>query len=376
LNVLLVVSSYLPHVGGLQRVTCQLAQGLAARGIRVRVLAPRHPRSLPARERIDGIEVRRLFFILPRAADVKRGRLDLFAAGLFFAPWTFFRLFVELARFSPTVVNLHFVGAPAPFLLAATMFKSFRYVVSLHGDDVQGFARGTWFDRWTLRATLGRADAVTACSQTLLNEALAIQGTAADKARVIPNGITLPEISPAPARDMALGVGRMVTKKGFDVLLDAFAQSSSTEKSLQLVLIGDGPERQDLERRAVELTIRARVEFRGAQSQSEVYDAMRHAKFIVVPSLQEPFGMVALEAMALGKPIVASRVGGLPELLQNADAILVEPNDAAAVAQGIQAMLERLAREPQYGARNRERALQYTTTSMVDKYLGLYGEGE
>jgi glycosyltransferase involved in cell wall biosynthesis len=95
-------------------------------------------------------------------------------------------------------------------------------------------------------------------------------------------------------------------------------------------------------------------------------------RYVVIPSREEPFGMVALEAMALGKPIVATRAGGLPELLQDADAILVETNDAAALAQGIQAMLGRIAQEPQYGARNRERAARFGTDPMVKGYLELF----
>ena len=385
-KVLLVVSSYLPNLGGLQSVTSQLARELQRRGHRVEVLTQRYPRALPAAEVIDGVRVRRLLFLTPRPRDLFRGRLDLFLAGFFYFPVTLLRLLWRIACEKPQVVNLHFVGAPALFLLVARTLMRFRLVVSLHGDDVEGLPRGTRFDRWLFRATLRRADAVTACSQYLLNQALVIEPSVAQKAHVIYNGTDLSRspFSPPPRfEDLRaleegkegvglLAVGRLMPKKGFYVMLHAFAQRGSATRKLELVLIGDGPERAALESLKQELGLDGTVTLRGAEDRDVVACAMASSDIVVIPSRQEPFGMVALEAMASGKPVIATRVGGLPEVLDGADAVLVEPENPSALAQAIDRTLSRLEREPDYGARNREVAARFSTARMVDSYLDLY----
>ncbi len=83
--------------------------------------------------------------------------------------------------------------------------------------------------------------------------------------------------------------------------------------------------------------------------------------------------MVALEAMAAGKPVIATRVGGLPEVLADAEAWLVAPDEPVALAEAISGALARLAREPQYGWHNRECARKFSVAHMVDSYLTIYG---
>ncbi len=82
--------------------------------------------------------------------------------------------------------------------------------------------------------------------------------------------------------------------------------------------------------------------------------------------------MVALEAMAEGKPVVATSVGGLPELLQDADAMLVEPDNPSILADGIAGMLDKIQREPDYGCRNRGLAARFSLTRMIDEYCDIY----
>jgi glycosyltransferase involved in cell wall biosynthesis len=268
---------------------------------------------------------------------------------------------------------LHFLGAPAFFLLLARTLMRFRFVVSLHGDDVEGLPRGKWFDRWVFRATLRRADAVTACSRYLLNQAQALEPSIARKARVIYNGADLPSDAPAASVcDSILGVGRMVPKKGFDVLLRAMAQCQNVGRSVRLTLIGEGPERRTLESLAHDLGLDGRVDFRGDQKHSEVVRAMAASRIVVIPSRQEPFGLVALEAMTAGKPVVATCVGGLPEVLEGADALMVEPENPVALANALASALARIESEPNFGARNREIAARFSAARMVDQYTAIY----
>jgi glycosyltransferase involved in cell wall biosynthesis len=92
----------------------------------------------------------------------------------------------------------------------------------------------------------------------------------------------------------------------------------------------------------------------------------------VVPSREEPFGLVALEAMAVGKPVIATRVGGLPEVLEGADAILVEPNNPAALANAIIGLFQRIQSEPRFGANNRAIASRFSIEQMMADYTKIY----
>ncbi|MBI5303619.1 MAG: glycosyltransferase family 4 protein [Chloroflexi bacterium] len=372
MKVLLVVSSYLPNLGGLQRVTSNLVHELQQRGHSITVLTQRYPRTLPTVEEIDGVCVRRSLFLTPRLRDLQKRRLDLFLASLFYFPTTLMPLIWRIACDKPKAVNLHFVGAPALFLVIAHALLHFRFVVSLHGDDVEGLARGTWFDRWVFRTTLRKADAVTACSRYLLDKAIAVEPNIASKARVAYNGMQIENTLSAAGGDDIFAAGRMVPKKGFDVLLRAIAQCRNEKQTVCLNLVGDGAERCALESLAYELGLADNVTFLGGKDHASVVLAMRASRCVVVPSREEPFGLVALEAMAAGKPVIATRVGGLPEVLDGADAILVKPDDPDALAQAIRQISDRLESEPQFGVRNREVAARFSVERMTDMYLATY----
>jgi glycogen(starch) synthase len=369
MNVLLIVSSYAPNTGGLQTVTRQLASALRERGHQLKVLANCYPRTLAASEVLDGVQVVRWHFLLPRLQQLLSLRFDLFLAGFLYLPLTLMRLVFLLRGERPDVVNLHFVGAPAMFVLIARWFARFRLVVSTHGDDVEGLAARGWFDRWVFRSLLRRAEVVTACSQYLLDEALQIEESAREKGRVIHNGIEASQASVVRNTRGVFAAGRMVPKKGFDVLLRAHATDPTQSR---LTLIGDGPERESLEQLSRTLGMNGEVRFRGNQDHAQVLEEMAAADLVAIPSLQEPFGLIALEAMSLGKPIVASRVGGLPEVLEGADALLVKPGDANELSVALDEVRRRLLDDPKFGARNRELALRFSAQRMVESYLQAY----
>ena len=370
MKILLVVSSYAPNTGGLQTVTRQLANELNTRGHSVSVVTNRFPRTLPAHEVLDGINVTRRHFLTPRLEQLLNLRFDLFLAGLVYFPLTLARLVSLIRRAGPDVVNLHFVGAPAVFVLLARWFARFRQVVSTHGDDVEGLAARGWFDRWVFRSIARRAEVVTACSQHLLNQVLEIEPSIKQKRQVIYNGIDrLWESNSTIKPRGVVAAGRLFPRKGFDVLLQAHARQ---ENKPLLTLIGDGPERVRLERLARSLGLNGEVRFGGTQDHNSVLNEMASAELIAIPSRYESFGIVALEAMALGRPVVATKVGGLPEVLAGADALLVEPDNAEELSAAIAAVLSRLQSDPQFGVRNRECAARFSIDRMVDGYLEAY----
>jgi len=155
-------------------------------------------------------------------------------------------------------------------------------------------------------------------------------------------------------------VGRLRGEKGQAVLLEAFAKIREGCDDLRLRVVGDGPDRAKLEARARELGIADCVEWMGSRPPEEVRRLYRTMDVVVVPSLAEGFGLVAAEALAAGRPVVASDVGGLPEVVKHGETgLLVPPDDAEALADAIARIMddsslgERLARTGKADVRER-----------------------
>jgi glycosyltransferase involved in cell wall biosynthesis len=371
MRVLLMPSSYVPVLGGLQRATHDLAKGLAARGHSVRVVTDRHPRALPAREIIDGVPVERRHFLSPQAILSGGLRPDLALASFAIYPATMMRLIRLFREFQPDVVNVHFPMRQIPFVLPLRRLFRFRMVVSLHGAEIEESSG----PRRQLRAVLREADAVTACSRYLLERAAGLIPDAASKAFPVHNGVDASFFEPAEPyphpRRYLLAFARLTFKKGIDLLLEAFARSLARSSEADLVIAGDGEERERLSALSRALGIEARVRFLGQTNDRDIRRLLSGCLFAVVPSRQEPFGLSALEAMAAGKFVLATRVGGLGEFVPPATNLLVEP-DAAALAAGMSTCLERIDEIQRLGRANRDAANRFSLDKMVEGYLAAY----
>ena len=321
MRILILTQSYPPVLGGLQTVTHVLASRLQARGHSVLVVTNHYPRALARYEKREGVELRRWLFLHPPADYVSSKRLDLLLASCWYFPRTLNRLRALISHFGPDVVNLQFPDTLVPYVLKLGESRTFRLVVSLHGDEVERWRRaepGVSRARTRFRRILQECDAVTACSRYLLDRATDLEPSVPSKGRVIHNGIDARRFATSDScnseRRYILLLGRLTRKKGFDLLLDAFARLAD-RSDLDLVVAGEGEEEPTLREQARLLQIADRVRFFGRASATEVVSLLRGAQFLVVPSREEPFGIVALEALAAGTPVLVTSVGGLPELV-------------------------------------------------------------
>lgn len=227
---------------------------------------------------------------------------------------------------------------------------------------------------------MGRADAVVACSQSLLNDALAIGGDLfSGRAEVIYGGVTknwLAETAPTAESDYLLAVGQLRVIKGFDVLIRAFRAVSRRFPGLRLCLAGEGPLQNGLHELAARLGIEEKVEFKGHLGRSELRDIYRGARMCVIPSFNEGLSLVALEALALGKAVVASRVGGIPELIDSGEnGLLVEAGNSRQLADTIMDLLSRPEEALRLGANGRARVLdRFTWEINGRRYRDLFSE--
>jgi glycosyltransferase involved in cell wall biosynthesis len=138
-----------------------------------------------------------------------------------------------------------------------------------------------------------------------------------------------------------LYVGRLVAVKGLDLLLDAFAQLVQNQRDVELVLVGDGAERYALAQRATTLGIRDKVHFVGAQPHERIVLWMNAGDVLCLPSRKEGFGAVLIESLACGTPVVATSVGGIPEIVTDGQVgRLVHSRDPREMAACIEEVLE------------------------------------
>ena len=221
MKLLMLTASYHPVLGGLQTATHALARELIAAGHAVQVVTNRYPRTLPAFETIDGVPVRRWLFLNSWRSLFRSRRPDLFLASLYLGPAVRARLHALMCEFRPDVINVHFPDTQIPFVHWLRRRFRFRLVASLHGNEVGRLhasrgrtGRGTGHHRSGTPSFLGPADAVTACSPDLLDEATGVGAVGAGKGTAIYNGI-----DPGRFQDRTSHVtpDRMYWRRAFDL---------------------------------------------------------------------------------------------------------------------------------------------------------------
>lgn len=149
----------------------------------------------------------------------------------------------------------------------------------------------------------------------------------------------LKELEIHPDRKLLVVVGRLSPEKGVDVFMEAFAELYETEKAVHAVIVGDGQERGDLEQLAKKLDCEKGVSFTGFRS--SVAEFIQSATIVVIPSRSEGIPNVLLEAMSFGRAVVATSVGGIPEVVQHKkEALLVEPERPTKLASAIKELLD------------------------------------
>ena len=252
--------------------------------------------------------------------------------------------------------------------------------------DILLWAR--WGYRVCDRVTAGWAQAATCCSEAVRRLALAEVGGDARTYVTIHNGVDVARFGSSRTvtrADVGLRdgvpvigtVGRLIEpEKGIAVLLQGVARLAGPPAPLacQLLIVGDGPARGQLQELVERLGISSRVVFAGMRR--DIADVLPLVDVFVMPSLSEGFGIAIVEAMAAGLPVVASDVGGIPEIVQHGETgLLVPPGDPAALAAALHELVTRPDRARALGACGRQRARErFSIESAVKRHEDLYAE--
>jgi glycosyltransferase involved in cell wall biosynthesis len=309
----------------------------------------------------------RLYPFPARAREIRR--LRRFAQKF---PVGSMRLVAAVRGAAPDVVSVHCMRRFAPYAALLRRATGVPQVLNLQeGALPPGMPENPGLFRLLART----ADAVAACSGEAA--AYARHVGRARRVRVVPNGYDPAELHPVlpfqHPRPYVLGLGRLETQKGFDVLIEALA---CLETGVDLLLAGDGSTRAALEAQASARGLGERVRFLGTTDRATTVALLRGAALLACPSRFEGLPLVCIEALAVARPVVASAVNGIPELVRDGETgFLVPPDDAAALAAAIRRVLADPDGAARLAARGRAAVERTNAWSVVaPAYLALCAE--
>jgi glycosyltransferase involved in cell wall biosynthesis len=285
-------------------------------------------------------------------------------------------LFAELARLRPDVIVAYEFSVPS--MTALWYSRIAKRPLLLWSECTSISDRHlTGGQRWTRRIIIPRAQGFFGTSPLACRNLIAL-GAPPEGVVEAPQVHQVKWIAEQAAREekpdpaagrLVLFVGSLIERKGISFLLQAFSRACADRPSIRLRIIGSGPLRKKLRQQAAQLGLRERVEFVGFVQPSELPREYARADVFVLPSLEDTFGVVVVEAMASGTPVICSPLAGVSAYLQNGrDAFIVDPNDPDLLAERIVDLLDDEALRARFAGRGREIAEQFEAESVAEVF--------
>ena len=376
MNILTFNYEYPPLGGGGGVVHELIAQELAKRH-RVHVITSAF-RGLPRREERGGVAIVRVP-VLGRGDQSVASLASMLSFPL--GAWVAAGRLLRRERID--VINSHFAVPTGPGSLPPARLAGVPHVLSLHGGDIYDpskrlsphrFAPLRAAVRWVLRGSA----AVVAQSSNTKENAVRLYGFQGP-IHLIPLGIRQPDV-PRVSRDelglpadgfIGVTVGRLVRRKGLDVLLRALASPELAR--VRLIVVGDGPERSTLERLGAVMGISDRLLFAGRVSEQRKWELLQAADAYLSTTMHEGFGLVYLEAMAAGIPVVSFDHGGQVDFLRDGETgHLVRAGDLGGMVGAIARLVAEPGRARAMGDTNRARAAHHRIDQCAARYEALF----
>lgn len=323
MKILLVCKSLPPAViGGIQTHTWKLSEWLIRLGHEVSILTAGSWRGGIRSERRDGREC----IAIPYIPGRKLPFLSKLAE-----EWAFNRAAQTWLRANAQYFDIVHLQGRSGFTFpgqqtATPVVATFHGLVSVENERSKRSGRPNWDTRWHEhwatyweRNTLRHADACIAVSGEMRREMEVVWPDAMPKTALLPNGVDLPPLQHAISPDTSnhlLFVGRLDRIKGLFIMIEAM---KTTHPAIRLTIVGDGPDRSVLEAAIDSAGLRHRVTLTGALPQEKVYEHIHAAFALVLPSFHETQGIVLLEANACGKPVIASDIPGIREVVRQGE---------------------------------------------------------
>jgi glycogen(starch) synthase len=353
----------LSTIGGVEVLSYHLLKELRRRGHDILAVTGREQSDPLGAQTFDGLDIVRFDFDHAVASrnlvvlrDIKTAVAEL------------------VSRFQPDVLHLNDALLSSFLFLRGGATGNLPRVLTLHSPIRPAGNDG-------LQARLAAdADRIITVSQAQYDDSAATMPTLRGKMSIIPNALPWPELAPTDLSLMppvVLCIGRMRSDKGFDLAIRMFARLRDRGVVANLIVAGDGPERSALEALVRSLGLAGHVDFPGWVPPDRVASMINTSTLVVMPSRwPEPFGLVALQAAQMGRPVVACRVGGLPEVVEHErTGLLVTADDEQAMADAVESLLSDLSSVKRMGERARQRASdRFDFSALVDAYEQVYIE--
>jgi L-malate glycosyltransferase len=282
-----------------------------------------------------------------------------------------------VSQFAPDIVHAHYATG---YGLWGSSQHVAPLVVSVWGTDVADALNRRSSVGMIVRRSLREARFITATSKYLVDQTIALEPDVAGKIEIIPFGVPIPTEETARKEKTEDAPITVVFAKLYlsnyapDMVIRAFARAHEDFSRLRLIMLGGGEMQQELEQLAVSLKVTDVATIHGWMEPDEARQIIRQSDIFVMPSLSESFGVAAAEAASYGLPVVASDVGGVPEIVRDGDTgLLIPPGDEAALAEAIL----RLAQDGQLrqsmgNAGRRLVAEKYDFEKCLDKMEAVY----
>jgi glycosyltransferase involved in cell wall biosynthesis len=351
-----------PHIGGAEIFATNLLLGLHRRGHEFVVVTRQDNPALPKQAWFNGIPVYRFPFYQALAEGNVNQLIQIR------------RQVIKLkTSFAPDLIHISCFGLSLLFFMETANICNAPLLVTLHGDRYPPPNGKDTLLEQILRA----ADWVTGPCAATVQYARQLLPNLTLPGSFIYNGVEMPSDAPTPLPMDAprlLCLGRLSNEKGFDLALNAFASIIDRFPHARLIIAGDGPERASLEQQATRLGLSKAIDFSGWVSPEQIPALINSVSVVVMSSRREALPLVAIEAAFMARPVVAARVGGLPEVvIHDETGLLVEREDVSALTEAITALLDHPDRAQQMGAAARRRAREiFSLERCVNSYDDLY----
>jgi glycosyltransferase involved in cell wall biosynthesis len=326
----------------------------------------------------DGIEVYHpRYFMMPKLG------MTLYGVMMFLSVLATIKRIRE--KFDFDLIDAHWIYPDG--LAAVLLGRYFKkpVVVSARGSDINLYSQFPIIRR-LLRYTLQKADRVIAVSQAL-KEAMVGLGIAESKISVIPNGVDTKKFYPIPRKEareslglpehgkVILSVGHLTAGKGFDVLLKTVALllQQSSHENLHLIIVGDGLFRKELEKTSSMLKLGRNVSFTGSVSHEELFRWYSAADVFCLASAMEGCPNVILESLACGTPVIATAVGGIPEIIRSDEFGLLTQRNETKIAEAIEAALRKSWRSYDLIQLGKQHSWEQTARAVHDVFESVLG---
>jgi glycosyltransferase involved in cell wall biosynthesis len=380
MNILVFNYEY-PPIGGGGGVICKdISEEIASKGHRITVVTS-HYASLPEQEILNGVTVIRLPVVM-------RGKKDVasFLSMITYVPLCIRKAASLLRSERYDVINTHFAIPSGP----AGQYVSDKYripnVLSIHGGDIFDPSKSlsphdTIGLKQTVRKMLKKADRVVAQSSDTKSNAEKYYGVDR-KIDIVPLGIRPNTHSTKSRQDLGLPadkyvfstIGRLVKRKNIEDLLDIIKQIQISTPSV-LLIMGDGPEKDFIETRIRDLRLEGAARLLGRVSDEQKYEYLNASDGYLSTAIHEGFGIVFLEAMECGLPVISYDRGGQRDFLENGrTGYLVELGNKAEFASRLVELLKSPSLRAGIRSHNKEYVKEFYIESVAQKYLSIFQE--